>query len=52
MKVGEVLYQNYRAQTRSLCHLWVPWGMQEAMAAEWDTLVVSILRQDWGLKAA
>lgn len=47
-----MLHQHHRAQTRSLCQPWVPWGMQEALALEWDRLVESILQQEWDLKAA
>lgn len=52
MKVGEMLHWPHRARTCSLCQLWVPWSMQEALAVEWDRLVVSILQQEWDLKAA
>lgn len=34
----------------------MPWvgamDMKEALAVEWDRLVVSVLWQDWGLQAA
>lgn len=47
-----MLHWHHRAQTCWLCHPWVPWAMPEALAGEWERLVVSILRQERSLEGS